>query len=137
MRFDIPFSGHKNVLVTHKKTIEITRDGHLTPSGDCIAGVGADYACADIPGPMRKKLRDPEQVVRISIAVDGHRFDVVGRGHERITLGHKDDIVIRKSRFVCSRTLAVGCDKASDDIPDAMRRALQNPNARGTFSITV
>ena len=137
MRLDIPFSGHRNVLATHKKTIEITRDENLTPRGDCIAGVGASHACADIPDEMKARLRDPQQAVRIIITVGAHRFEVTGRGHEGLTLTHGGDIVIRKSMFTCSRTLAVGCDKASDDIPDEMRRALQNPDASGIFSIEV
>ena len=137
MQFDIPFSGHKNVLATHKKTIEITCDSNLTPRGDCIAGVSADHACDDIPPALKDALRDPQRTVYISITVDGHKFDVVGKGHNMLTLTHKHDIVIRKSTFVCSRTLAVGCDKASDDIPDEMRHALQNPDARGMFTIRV
>jgi len=36
MRFDIKFSGHKNIRSTHKNTIEITKDPNLTINGDCI-----------------------------------------------------------------------------------------------------
>ena len=34
--------GHKNVLAKHKTTLEITKDDHLTPQGDCIVAVSAD-----------------------------------------------------------------------------------------------
>ena len=30
MKIEIPFSGHKNILSLHKKTIEITKDDELT-----------------------------------------------------------------------------------------------------------
>ncbi len=133
--FEVPFSGHKNILSTHKKTIEITKEKRLTPQGDCIVGVGAEYACTDIPDEMKRRIRDPNHAIRVSIVVGGHRFEITGRGHERLTLKHAGDIVVRKSGFVCSRTLAVRCDRASDDIPREMIRQLQDPEARGVFSI--
>jgi hypothetical protein len=34
--------GHPNVLATHEKTIEITKEDFLTPTGDCIIGINAD-----------------------------------------------------------------------------------------------
>jgi hypothetical protein len=48
-----------------------------------------------------------------------------------------DDIVIRKSEFVCPRTLAVKCNKASDLIPREMVLLLQDPKTKGTFTITI
>ena len=137
MRFDIPFLGHANILCTHKGTLEITREAHLTPRGDCIAGVGAKSACANIPDSIKNMISDPRSVITITITVDGESFVVSGRGDKRLTLAHKHDIVIRKSGFVCPRTLAVRCDKASDDMPSSMIRNLQNPDTAGLFSINV
>ena len=48
MKIEIPFSGHKNVLSLHKKTVEITKEPHLTVNGDCIIGVNAGIACVDL-----------------------------------------------------------------------------------------
>lgn len=137
VKFEIQFTGHKNILSNHKKTIEITKDINLTPRGDCIVGVGAKHACADIPDEIKKKLCNSNQIVRLTITSDNYKFEIIGHGHEKITLTHTDDIVIRKSRFVCSRTLAVGCDKASNDMPREMIKHLQDPNTRGVFSIQV
>ena len=39
MIIKIPFSGHKNILSLHQKTIEITKDEELTSNGDCIVAV--------------------------------------------------------------------------------------------------
>lgn len=135
MRFDVGFRGHPNILSTHKKTIEITRETALTPRGDCIVGVGAESACADLPDELKNRLRDPGRLVRIVIEVEGLRFEAEGAGHENLTLTHASDIVVRKSRFVCPRTLAVGFDKASDDVPHDMVRLLRDPGTRGVFSI--
>jgi uncharacterized protein len=137
MRFEIQFSGHENIRSNHQKTIEITKESHLTPSGDCIIGVNASASCADLPLLLKKKLQNPNSKVLFSIKVGEHEFIVEGRGHEHLTLTHLEDIVIRKSDFVCPRTLAVKCDKSSDLMPREMVSLLQNPKTQGTFTITV
>ncbi|QLH10910.1 DUF371 domain-containing protein [Nitrosarchaeum sp. AC2] len=137
MRFEIQFSGHENIRSNHQKTIEITKESHLTPSGDCIIGVNASASCADLPDSIKKKLQNPNSKVNFSIKVGSHEFIVKGRGHEDLILTHHEDIVIRKSNFVCPRTLAVKCDKASDLMPREMISLLQNPNTKGTFTIMI
>lgn len=137
MEFEIRFSGHENIRSNHQKTIEITKESHLTPSGDCIIGVNASASCADLPPLLKKKLQNPNSKVIFSIKVGKHEFNVEGRGHENLTLTHLEDIVIRKSDFVCPRTLAVKCDKSSDLIPRDMILLLQNPKTQGTFTIII
>ena len=137
MRFEIQFSGHENIRSNHKKTIEITKEHELTVRGDCIIGVNASSSCFDLPDSFKEKLRDSKSKVQFSIKVAEHEFIVEGRGHPDLTFSHKEDIVIRKSDFVSPRTLAVKCDKASDLLPREMVQLLQNPKARGTFTIIV
>jgi len=137
VRFEIRFTGHKNVTAAHAKTIEITKESRLTPRGDCIVGVSADSACADIPDAIRERLQNPDNTVRLVITVNDQKFVVTGRGHPKITLTHKNDIVVRKSRFTCTRTLAVLCDKASSDMPRDIVEMLQSPDATGTLAIEV
>lgn len=137
MRFEIEFFGHENIRSNHARTIEITKEHELTIQGDCIVGVRAKYSCADLPDDLKKKIQDPKSVIEISIRVGDQEFTVAGRGNNDLTLTHKEDIVIRKSNFVCPRTLAVNCDKASDLIPREMIKLLQNPNTKGIFSISV
>ena len=137
MRFEIQFSGHENIRSNHQKTIEITKESHLTPSGDCIIGVNASASCADLPPSLKKKLQNPNSIVTFSIKVGKHEFNVEGRVHENLILTHLEDIVIRKSDFVCPRTLAVKCDKSSDLIPREMILLLQNPKTQGTFTIII
>ena len=135
MQFIIEFTGHENITSLHTKTIEITKESRLTRNGDCIVGVNASCGCKEIPQDMKKKLQDPKTSVKFSINVDNYCFQVRGRGHKDLILSHPDDIVLRKSTFVCPRTLAVKCDKASDSIPAEMIRLLQNPKTRGTLEI--
>ena len=137
MHFEIPFSGHENIRSLHEKTIEITKERDLTTSGDCIIGVNAKYGCKGIPNKIKKKLRDPKAVVIFSINVDDYKFQVKGKGHKNLICSDPNDIVLRKSDYVCPRTLAVKCDNASDSIPRKMIHLLQDPKTKGFFSIDV
>ena len=137
MRFEIKFSGHENIRSTHKKTIEITKDSELSLKGDCIIGVNASCSCFDLPSSLKEKLQDPKSKVKFSIKVAEHEFIVKGRGCEDLILTHTEDIVIRKSNFICPRTLAIKCDKASDLFPREMVTLLQDPKTKGTFTIIV
>ena len=137
MRFEISFTGHQNVRSLHQRTIEITKESHLTPQGDCIIGVNASCSCADIPQEIKEKIRNPDAKIRFSIIVQDNVFELTGNGHQDLLLEHESDIVIRKSDFVCPRTLAVRCDKSSNDIPRDMIKLLQNPKTVGTFLIEI
>lgn len=137
MIFEIEFFGHENIRSNHQKTIEITKETYLTPSGDCIVGIGASSACADLPESLKEKLRSSDSAVSFTFKVSEYEFVVSGKGHEELSLTHDEDIVIRKSDFVCPRTMAVQCDKASDLIPREMIRLLQDPKTRGILTIRV
>ena len=137
MRFEIKFFGHENIRSNHNKTIEITKESHLTPRGDCIVGVSATSSCVDLPETLKNKLRNPDSKVTFSITVGNYEFVVEGAGDPDLTLTHTDDIVIRKSNFICPRTLAIKCNKASDLLPREMIELLQNPKTKGKFTIIV
>jgi hypothetical protein len=137
MKFEIDFLGHKNIRSNHQKTIEITKESHLTSQGDCIVGVNATSSCADLPQELKDKLKIPGAKITFSIRVGKHEFVLEGKGHPDLILTHSEDIVIRKSDFICPRTLAIKCDKASDLLPREMVSLLQNPKTKGTFTITV
>ncbi len=59
MKFEIGFLGHENIRSNHQKTIEITKESHLTSQGDCIVGVNATSSCADLPQELKAKLKIP------------------------------------------------------------------------------
>jgi len=137
MKLEIPFTGHKHVLSLHEKTIEITKDDDLTPQGDCIVGVNSNISCMDLPEKMKKKIQNPETKIKFTLKVGNLSFKVQGYGSDKLTLKHMSDIVLRKSAFTCSRTIAINCDKASSDIPRDLVRLLQNPQTKGKMIIEV
>jgi uncharacterized protein len=133
---EVTFRGHPNVQSLHTKTVEITKDEHLTLRGDCIIGVRANKACADLDQSLRRRLQINESMVKIEIMVGDETFAISGRGNERLSLLNTHDIVIRKTNFVCPRTMSIKCDKSSFDLPRNIVNMLRDKDARGIFRIT-
>ncbi len=134
---EVIFYGHPNIRSLHAKTIEITKDEHLTPRGDCIIGVKANKACADLDESFKHRLKSNLSVIKIEIMVGDVSFIISGRGDERLSMLNSNDIVIRKTNFVCPRTMSVLCDKASSDVPRKLVRILQDQQTKGIFRITL
>ena len=137
MEEEITFQGHKNVLSLHSRTIEITKDPNLTKKGDCILGVSANKACNDLDPSIKNRLRTTGTVVKISIVVEPFEFEVSGYGSNTLEISHGHDIVLRKSNYVDSRTLAVSCDKSAFDIPRNLVTLLTNAETKGMLKISV
>ena len=108
--------GHENVTSRHRTTLEFTKGEHLTPRGDCIVAVGADRGLQEFSEEFKNLLKDDDAVLEITIECDGISEMVKAKGHHNLTLTHPTDMVVRKSDFVCGRTLAIGADKASIDL---------------------
>ena len=137
MEEEIRFQGHKNVLSLHSRTIEITKDEHLTLRGDCIIGVKANKACADLDESFKHRLKSNSSIVRIEIMVRDESFVILGMGDERLSMLNAHEIVIRRTNFVCPRTMSVLCDKASSDVPRILVKMLQDQETKGIFRITL
>lgn len=134
---EVTFYGHPNVRSLHSKSIEITKDGYLTPKGDCIIGIKANKACTDLEESIRRGLKSSSAIVKIEVIVGDKSFIIKGRGDERLTMLNPHDIVIRRTNFVCPRTMSVLCDKASSDMPRELVRLLQHQEQKGIFRITI
>ncbi|MBA2859542.1 DUF371 domain-containing protein [Methanococcus maripaludis] len=113
--FTIYAKGHENISANHKSTLEITKENHVTCTGDCIIGISADKSMLDFSESFKENLRNSDKIT-VEIEVDGLKEVITGKGNTKLTLDHKTDIVIRTSDFSCSRTLMVNSDKASKDI---------------------
>jgi len=137
MKLTIPFTGHEQVLSLHEKTLEITKESNLTPQGDCIVGVNSGISCIDLPEKMKEKIQNPKSKITFTLKVGKFTFKIQGQGSKKLTLKHVSDIVLRKSAFTCSRTIAINCDKASSDIPRDLVSLLQNPQTKGKMIIEV
>jgi uncharacterized protein len=133
----VAFLGHRNIRCFHNRTIEITKAISLSTKGDCIAGVSASKACNDLDREFKAKLSETGRRVNIEIIVAEMTFRMCGFTDQRLTLSHDHDIVIRKSSYVCPRTLCVLCNKASSDLPRDLVMKLQNPATVAELKIIV
>lgn len=134
---EVRFYGHPNVRCLHPKSIEITKESYLTPRGDCIIGINANKGCADLNESIRRGLKSSSATVKIEVIIGNESFIVKGRGDDRLTMLNPHDIVIRRTNFVCPRTLCISCDKASSDLPRELVRSLQHREQNGIFQITL
>jgi len=129
--------GHPNILATHEKTIEVTKETHLTTQGNCIAAVGAERGLTDLGGAMREAVRNPSSVISLTLKVRERVFTTVGRGDPALTWDHPTDIVARMSGYTCSRTLMVHADKATIHIPRSLVQSLKNPDTVVIVTVSV
>jgi hypothetical protein len=129
--------GHENIRATHRTTLEFTKDKHLSKKGDCIIAVAADKALADLSPRFKENLRKPNAKLTILIEAGEIAEQVQTHGSQQLILSHPRDAVIRKSSYICSRTLAVRADKASNDLSRELVEKLKNPKQKVKITLTV
>ena len=133
----VEFYGHPMVRAAHRTTIEVTKDSRLTIDGDCIIGVRADKGLTELSGSVKDALRTDGSRVTFSIEVPEQSFTLRAFGTSSLTLESDHEMVIRRSEYVCGRTLAVRADAAAKDIPRVLVQTLRNPVARGLLRMEV
>ena len=119
--------GHPNIQAVHPSTLMFTREKHLSETGDCIIGVAADKAVADLSSEFKEKLKKPNAKLTIVIEAGGLRQTVNASGSPKLILTSQTDMVIRKSDYVSDRTLAIHADKSSIELPRELVEKLKNP----------
>jgi len=130
-------SGHKNIQSTHKSTLEITKDSRLSRRGDCVIAVSADKALADLSPQFKENLRRENSRITMLIEAGDITEVVSAYGNSRLILSHPTDVVLRKSNYICSRTLAIEADKAACDLSRELVERLKNPEQRIRITLTV
>ena len=129
--------GHENVLATHKTTFEITKEALLSEKGDCIIAVSADKALADLSFKFKDWLKRENAKISILIEADNLKEVVSAFGSPKLILSHPTDMVVRKSSYVCDRTLAIKADKAACDLSRKLVEKLRNPRQKVKITLTV
>ncbi|MEM3735658.1 MAG: DUF371 domain-containing protein [Candidatus Bathyarchaeia archaeon] len=129
--------GHRNIRATHRTTLEFTREKELSVRGDCIVAVSADKGFSDLKPEFREFLQ--KENARLTILIEaGGAVDVVkARGNPKLILSHPADMVVRKSGYICGRTLAINADKAACDLSRALVKRLQIPGQMVRVTLTV
>lgn len=130
-------NGHENILSTNKTTLEITKDTHLTKQGDCIIAINANKGAIDLKQEFKDAIRRQDAKVTLTIEADAEKETVKASGSPQLTLTHLTDLVVRKSDYVCSRTLAIKADKAAKDFSKTLIKKLQNPKQTVVVTLVV
>jgi hypothetical protein len=127
--FSFKCSGHPNVTALHKSTLEFTTDSGLTLRGDCILGVKATSNLPNLPNEIKNLVRKENANVKVILVLDGYTEEIEGKGNPKLQLLDDTAIIIRKSDFICPRTLMINANKAAIDIPPNMRELMKDPDS--------
>ena len=123
--------GHPNITALHKTTFEVTKDSELSKRGDCIIGVRANKAIRDLNENLKEMLKlGYKAKITLELPDYGIKDEIVGLGNEKMSFKHKKDIVVRKSNYVCERTLLIKATKSAFEIDREMIKLLKDPSTR-------
>ena len=120
--------GHPNITALHDRTLEFTKETDVTPAGDCIIGVKADY---DLMKLRKFVQTHPEGMMTISAG--GEQVSIHFISNPGFLDSH--ELVIRKSGFSSRRTLGQHADLSAKDIPDTMRARMSKDETRMTITL--
>jgi len=128
--------GHENILCTHNSTIEITKDKSLTKMGDCIIGVNASKACNDLTLEIKNQIKSGKKF-KVILNVEDIQEYFYGFGNKKLRLLDTNEMVFRKSNFICDRTVLINCSKSSIELNRDLTRTLRNPKTKLLISFEV
>ncbi|UCD26561.1 MAG: DUF371 domain-containing protein [Candidatus Bathyarchaeota archaeon] len=129
--------GHENIQATHKTTFEITKEPTLTKRADCIIAVEANKSATALPLEFKEAARKKGAQMTIEIEAGELKEVVKARGTPRLLFTHPTDLVVRKSDYVCGRTLAIGADKAASDLSRLLVEEIKESNQRIRVTLIV
>lgn len=136
MEFTVTATGHENVTATHASTWEVTTDDYLTPAGDCILGIEADFAPAEVDRDFVGACRKRNAEIVAEFEADGHVDVIAGEGHPDLEFSNERGFVGRTSEYVDDRTVMVNADKSAADLDRGLVDAL-TVGAELTLTMTV
>ena len=129
--------GHENIEATHKTTFEVTKETALTKRGDCIIAVESTKAAANLPFEFKEAARKEGAQITVIIEADELKETVKAKGSPQLQFTHPTDLVVRKSGYVCGRTLAIRADKAAIDFSRKLVEKLKDPNQEVKVTLAV
>jgi hypothetical protein len=127
MEWVIKARGHPNITARHRTTFMLTKDREVGSRGDCAIGTEAEKSTADLDPGLKLALRSGSDMV-IIVSAGGISEEISAKGHPSLPLDHPGDLVVRKSDFICGRTLAISADKAAADFSREFVEALREPS---------
>jgi len=129
--------GHPNITATHKTTFEITKESKLTKRGKCIVAVSANKGLIELKPEFKNALKNEDARLIIIISAGKLKEIVTAYGDLKLIFLHPTDMVVRKSSYICSRTLAIKANKAAKDLSRKLVENLKNPEQKVEIKLVV
>lgn len=105
--------GHPHISGAHNTTLEFSKDDEVTPMGDCIVGIKADFDLEQLKQFIKKCS---SKKVIITITTPNKKIKETIFAELNPSFSSDKELVIRKSGFCSERTFAINADKAASGI---------------------
>jgi hypothetical protein len=97
----------------------------LTKNGHCIIGTASDKGAAGLLPYFRDVLCHDDAELVTTLACEGIEVSVHSCGSSAMILDHPTDLVWRKSRFLCGRTIGISSDHVAATLPKELLARLR------------
>lgn len=118
--------GHQAIKAIHPTTFELTKDKHLTEKGDCIIGIGLDKGVAELDPDLRAALKKNTSIIVMILSARNITDMVLAQGDNKLILSDNKKIIVRKSSYIDSATLAINSNKSARNIRRDLIEKLKN-----------
>jgi hypothetical protein len=136
-RFTFYARGDPRITALHPTTLEITREDVKSDYGDCIVATLSEIGLRELPEELKRAVRSEGAKMSLIIESGGLVEKVRGTGHPSLTFTNESEMVVRKSRYVCGRTLMINSDKAAIDLDRALVEQLKKEGSRVKITLIV
>ena len=85
---------------------------------------------------MKKKIKNQNKI-KITIKVENLQDFFYGYGYKELKLLDKNDVVFRKSNYMCERTVLINCTKSSLDLNRVLIEKLRVPGKKITITFEI
>ncbi|MBU2561404.1 MAG: HAD-IIIA family hydrolase [Nanoarchaeota archaeon] len=128
MKYTFTARGHRNILATHKNTLEFTKDKEMSLDGDCILGLEADFSIDEL-----QKLAKSHSQLRMRIKAGEFTDEIEFTVNKNFS--SEQELVIRFSEFSSDRTFGFRATKSAKQLDRKLVEKLKDPGQRITVEI--
>lgn len=128
VRFSFKAWGDQKITSRHRTTLEITKEGVKTGYGDCIVATRSEVGLRDLPEGLKREAKVDGVAMALVLEAGGIRQLIRGRGSPALTFESDHEMVIRKSGYVCGRTLMVHANKSAAELEKSYVEAVRDGN---------
>jgi len=137
VRFTFYARGDPRITALHQTTLEVTREGVKSNYGDCIVATSSEVGLRELPEEFKRAARSEGAEMVLIIEAGGFVEKVRGTGHPYLTFTNESEMVVRKSRYVCGRTLMINSNKAAIDLDRKLVEQLKKQSTRVKIMLIV